>query len=162
MPKTPKQFDYESYNAFIDKLELADLRLVDANVQANIPKPVGNLEAKLSDEYSFVSTEEGFEAYASYKLFFYREDQLLARLEVTFGLIYASQASQEEIEQNFELFKQANLPLNTWPFAREFFHNMLGRMGWPPFTLPLLKVLPPTPPKERSRSAKSKKAKEKS
>ncbi len=159
MSKSPKQVDPGSYNAFIEKLELVNLRLVDATVQANIPKPSGELEAKLSDEYSFVLTEEGFEAYAAYKLFFYREDQLLARLEATFGLMYISQATPEEIEQNFELFKQASLPLNAWPFAREFIYNMLGRMGWPPFTLPLLKVLPPASPEEKKRTTRRKKTK---
>jgi len=159
MSKSPKQVDPNNYNAFIETLELVNLRLVDAAVQANIPKPSGELEAKLSDEYSFVLVEEGFEAYASYKLFFYRESQLFARLEATFGLMYASQATSEEIEQNFELFKQASLPLNAWPFAREFFHNMLGRMGWPPFTLPLLKVLPPTPPEKKKRTTQRKKTK---
>jgi len=34
---------------------------------------------------------------------------------------------------------QRNLPLNTWPYLREFLQNALTRAGWPVYTLPAFK-----------------------
>jgi hypothetical protein len=40
----------------------------------------------------------------------------------------------------FETFRALNLPLNTWPYFREFVHSTLARAGWPPTTLPAFRV----------------------
>ena len=57
-------------------------------------------------------------------------------------MLYHTRVSPKELDRHYEAFRQANLPLNVWPFAREFFYNMTLRMGWPPFTLPLLRFVP--------------------
>ena len=42
----------------------------------------------------------------------------------------------------FAEFERVNLPLNTWPYFREFLQSTLTRAGWPPFVLPAFKVAP--------------------
>ncbi|MBL0171693.1 MAG: hypothetical protein IPP90_13395 [Gemmatimonadaceae bacterium] len=42
----------------------------------------------------------------------------------------------------FAEFERVNLPLNTWPYFREFLQSTLVRAGWPPFVLPAFKVAP--------------------
>ena len=39
----------------------------------------------------------------------------------------------------FAIFARVNLPVNTWPYFREFVHSMISRMGLPPVVLPLVK-----------------------
>ena len=39
-------------------------------------------------------------------------------------------------EEMFELFRDFNVPVNTWPYFREFVGSATTRMGMPAFTLP--------------------------
>ena len=39
----------------------------------------------------------------------------------------------------FAVFQDVNLPVNTWPYLREFLAATTGRMNWITFTLPALK-----------------------
>jgi preprotein translocase subunit SecB len=41
-------------------------------------------------------------------------------------------------DEFFTIYRDLSLPVNVWPYFREFVQNMLGRAGYPPFTLPLL------------------------
>jgi len=43
--------------------------------------------------------------------------------------------------QYLEFFAENNVPANVWPYARELVSSMTSRMGLPPFTLPILKVV---------------------
>ena len=76
-----------------------------------------------------------------------------AELEVTFGLDFASE--EPLTEDLFAVFGEVNLPVNTWPYLREFISTTMGRMGWRPFTLPALKrgTPPPVPPAAKRRRA---------
>jgi len=59
------------------------------------------------------------------------------KASVTFCLIFAT---QEPIEKEFfDIFREINLPLNSWPYFREFIQSMTQRMNVPPLTLPLIK-----------------------
>jgi hypothetical protein len=49
------------------------------------------------------------------------------------------EAAKEITNEFFDIFKRTSLPLNSWPFFREFVNNITSRMYIPPFTLPLLK-----------------------
>jgi len=51
--------------------------------------------------------------------------------------------SKENFTKEFlEVYQKTSLPLNVWPFVREFINNMTARMNLPPLTLPLFKMLP--------------------
>jgi len=59
------------------------------------------------------------------------------KVTCSFGLKYSSEAG---ISEDFmEIFKVRNIPLNTWPYFREFIQSITQRMNIPPLTLPLLK-----------------------
>jgi len=59
------------------------------------------------------------------------------RIICTFKLRYSSKMTLKE--DFIEIFKERNVPVNTWPYFREFVQNMTQRMNIPPLTLPLLK-----------------------
>ncbi|MFC1937584.1 hypothetical protein ACFLWY_03385 [Chloroflexota bacterium] len=60
--------------------------------------------------------------------------EVKANISVTFRVVYSSKIPIND--DLFQVFKVRNLPLNTWPYFREFVHNAIMRMGWPSFIAP--------------------------
>ncbi|MBN2053445.1 hypothetical protein JW905_00900 [bacterium] len=40
----------------------------------------------------------------------------------------------------WDVFSALNIPLNAWPYLREYVQNVTQRLGIPPLTLPLYQV----------------------
>lgn len=55
-------------------------------------------------------------------------------------------------EQCQSFLEQVSLPVNSWPFIRQFVHDMMQRMNWPPLMLPLLKPDSDVPDADRDES----------
>ena len=147
----------EEYNRFVGGLELRRVRLVEATVRAleAMPNPSAS-EVKLEEQYSFTPADGGFEAVGRF-LLRVRERETKTeqgKVEVSFGFLYTSAVRPEAdgFAGFFEVFREVNLPINMWPFAREYIHNAMSRMHWPPFTLPLRKV---GLPRRKTSSAKA-------
>lgn len=154
-PKLPTP---EQYNRFVDGLELRRVRLIEASVrtlEANPNPPRSQVE--LEESYSYRPEEDGFEAVGQFRLTVLEQDSLAEQgsIEVSFGFWYTNklQPESEGFAGYFEVFKEVNLPINMWPFAREFIQNTMARMDWPPFTLPLRKVVPKGSQKTRSKKS---------
>jgi hypothetical protein len=64
-------------------------------------------------------------------------EETLVRVRATVEVGYAVETTMTD--ELFEVFSQRNLPLNTWPYLREFVQNSLSRAGWPVYTLPAFK-----------------------
>lgn len=129
----------EEYAVFIAQIELRDIWLQQAHAKNQLgPEgPRGAIEVEITDDTRWHAREGGFDAIQQFALRFALGDAPLAEIEVTFALRFRSaQAMTEEI---FQVFRAVNLPLNTWPYLREFVSATTGRMGWLPFTLPALK-----------------------
>jgi hypothetical protein len=77
-------------------------------------------------------------------------------ITATFELTY--EAESELTDEIFAVFRRFNLPVNVWPFFREFVHTVLARVNWPVFLLPALKIgtrSTKPPRRTRQRPAKS-------
>ncbi|WP_297859732.1 hypothetical protein [Meiothermus sp.] len=141
-------------------LELRRVRLIEASVQAleASPNPLRS-QVGLEESYSYRPEEDGFEAVGQFRLVVVDQDSQAEQgsIEVSFGFWYSSklQPESEGFAGYFEVFKEINLPINMWPFVREFIYNTTARMDWPPFTLPLRKQAPEShrkaPSKTRSK-----------
>lgn len=57
-------------------------------------------------------------------------------------------------DEFFTIYRDLSLPVNVWPYFREFVHNMLGRAGYPPFALPFLFQPTAAPPAPKRKGAK--------
>jgi hypothetical protein len=135
----PDQFDFEGYRRFIGQLSLRNVWLVAARIDNRAgPATPPHARIVIDDESSWSAIEGGFRVSIRYRLRFRAGSRVLATFETTFAADYAS--SQPMSDTFFAPFKEANLPLNTWPYLRAFVANSLGRMGWTPFTLPAFKV----------------------
>lgn len=149
----------EAYAAFIGQLALADIWLHEAKVtNQHGPHSPKRAKFRFSSEVGWEARPGGFRAFDRAHVFIEdaKDAQVLyAELEVTFGLDFASEMPLTE--DLFAVFGEINLPVNTWPYLREFVSTTMGRMGWRPFTLPALKrgthpTYPPAATKPRGKA----------
>jgi hypothetical protein len=135
------------YNAFIDGVDLHSIRLAGADIRA----PGTPTRKKLVPGISESSRYDNHDAQVivTHELVFSGmysgEDQPAVSIRAEFEVRYTS--LQRMTEEIFDEFRLRNLPLNTWPYFREFVHAALARTGWPVFVLPVYKAraLPLTP-----------------
>lgn len=62
------------------------------------------------------------------------------KMECCFVLLFDTQ--EKMTDDVFEIFSTINLPLNTYPYFREFVHSFTSRLGLPSLVLPLRKMVP--------------------
>ena len=60
-------------------------------------------------------------------------------LKISANLVVEYSSEQKITKEIFELFQEINLPVNTWPYFREYVHSCMGRLNLPPLVLPALK-----------------------
>ncbi len=135
----PSQISPEAYVAFVGQIELRAIWLEASRVTNHRGPKTPELGAAIN-----ITSNEQWEAVASGFRVHHRTTielealgTLLAEVEVTLGLDFESKEPMSDAL--FEVFKVVNLPLNTWPFVREYLSTTMGRMNWMPFTLPALK-----------------------
>ncbi len=129
----------EEYNAFIQQIELQSVWLASAKIDNAIgAEAPDRTDVTVNRVSSWEAGRDGFMALDSYTVVLGAPGDPAATIEVTFGLDYRSEI--EMTDALFEPFKQFNLPLNAWPYAREFVANATARMNWIPFTLPALRL----------------------
>jgi len=139
---------YIAYSAFIGQIQLERIWLKSTRVTNSVGgETPPNSEVTLDDVRTWKDSEDGFQAFHKYIVEFKNDrNRKLARIEVEFGLDYHS--DEPMTEDIFALFAVNNLPLNSWPYLREYLANTVSRMNWLPFTLPALKFPADAPPDE--------------
>ena len=137
----------DEYGTFVKGIELTRIRMVRSHVDA--PHPISDASAvniELENETRFRRHEEisSFEALSQFDLTFEEDglDEPAGTISVTYSFLYESDmiGDAEELDPYFEIFAEVSLPVNVWPFVREFVHNATSRVDWPKLDLPLLKA----------------------
>ena len=133
----------KTYNELIKTLQLEAIRLQagKASFAAKFPPPPGeDLPLLFERSAEYKSTEKGFTVRHTYKLDIKRGEpgKRYAQIECSFIVEYRS--GKPMTDELFEIFEKVNLPLNTWPYFREFVQNSTVRMGLPPLVLPVFQV----------------------
>jgi len=95
-----------------------------------------------------------------------KQDEPFLNIKAMFALVYRAKDLSNLSEKAFDSFGQANGIYNAWPYWREFVQNVTTRMGLPPLTVPVFRIVAP-PQKEastrkRATKKKAKKVKKKS
>jgi hypothetical protein len=154
----PPTVSSDEYAEFISQINLRRIWLNEAHVK--------NYRGFRTPEHATVnmaSTERweqddrGFIAFQKWDVTFADRDtdHVHAELTAEFGLHFSSDIPMTE--PIFEIFADANLPVNTWPYLREFLGSTLSRMNWFPFTLPALKRGTKRPSNQRRPAARTRK-----
>ena len=131
--------DPDIYNAFIGQIELNSIWLSSSLIEnPGGPGSPDEVSIDIAGNARWESVEDGLVAFHAYDVTFKESDSKVADISVTFGLEFKSE--QAMTEELFAVFQEVNLPVNTWPYLRSFLADALGRMGWPPLTLPAFKT----------------------
>lgn len=134
------RINVEEYRQFIAQVELLDIWLASSKSE-NKHGPImpdESVQVAVADRSSWTNLEYGFRALTRYSVRFKVKNRNVATVEVVFAVDYAS--SEPMTDGMFVVFERNNLPLNTWPYLREFLSGTVGRMGWVPFILPARKI----------------------
>lgn len=129
---------HAEYNNFISQIELHSIWLSSARIENRHghEKPE-RATVQVKSKASWEPVVGGFKVLHTYNVVITKDTEAAAEVKVTFGLLFNSdQAMTDDI---FRIFRDVNLPVNTWPYLRSFLADVLGRMGWAPFTLPTFK-----------------------
>lgn len=137
-----KKVTPEEYGEFVHGIELRKVYLSDARIK-RVRTPV--LDSTLSFGQSvgknkFGKTEDGFFATFNFHVTLLEEgdEKPFGDINVTYTAEYSS---EKKITRNiFEVFEAYNLPLNLYPYVREYVHTTTNRMGMPTLILPTFKT----------------------
>jgi hypothetical protein len=66
----------------------------------------------------------------------------LAEASMTYHIVYELRGEEPTATSDVEHFARANGAYHSWPFVRETIFNLTAKMGFPPYTLPVLLFLP--------------------
>jgi hypothetical protein len=127
----------EDYAHFLSQLELMDVRVVSAKIDNSVSSaPVSNCSVSVRTRPSYENVRDRIDMFCRYNLTVSTPEvqQPVAKLLVVFCVSYSSKIPMTD--EIFDVFKERSLPLTTWPYFREFVHNMFGRLGW-------IRLIPP-------------------
>jgi len=130
------------YNALIGGLQLANVRLASAEISAPtiyVHDSSRKLAADIETESTYFVIDSGFVVKAVLRFVGRYPDEESAKVTVSIGLELVYVTSETMDDDIFGEFERRNLPLNAWPFFREFLQNALARTTWPVYTLPAFK-----------------------
>lgn len=136
LPVSPQE-----YAEFVRQLELTDIWLARASVENHYgPGAAAQARLQVSSHDTFELQPDGFDAYVEYRVAVMDENttETLGVILVEFGTHFLSE--QRLSPDLFEVFRRTNLPVNTWPYLREFLQSTASRMNWQAVTLPVYKV----------------------
>lgn len=137
-----KKISPEKYAQFIEGLTLDDIKINFVNAKVDPAfMPPANLSLK--DESSYQIHSDGkLQIVQKYIIEARKPESSDANLaiEVQYVLLYKTLIPMTD--EIFDIFKQGSLRLQTWPFLRQFVHQMTYYMHLPPLILDVIKVEP--------------------
>ncbi len=134
----------EDYNDFINQLDIYNISVessrmkkydcdempehfrVTINMTANYENDEDQAIVFIHQTYTLTLKDEGTK-------------KNVAKLTVTFCVEYSSDIPMSD--EHMDVFVDTNLPLNTWPYFREYSHNSLARMGFMDVIAPVVRGL---------------------
>lgn len=129
-----------NYRKFIKGLELKELKVVftQALVKETF-KPPAQIHIKADSEYKKLKNKK-IKVLQKYKLECVRKGKEKPgfTVEIHYSLLYTSKIPINK--EVFEIFSQSSLRLHTWPYFRQFVHQMTMLMNLPPLVLDTIKI----------------------
>lgn len=145
--------DFAAVARVSKRTELKGIRLTEVLAKCD-PKVPGPLEPKLDLDCAVFSQDESTLEIACNYRFAARsqaqseaEGSQAAEAEIKYLLLYELQGTEPLAEADLAQFALGNGTLHSWPFVREFLYGLTSRMGYPPYTLPVMHFIKPAEPK---------------
>jgi hypothetical protein len=136
------------------RVDLVEIRLVELSAERSDGPEGGSLEPSLEHTHAPVRVQDGAIQIASVYEFKIASGQAaFGHARAVYHLFYQLDGHEPVAEEDLKQFASANGPYHSWPFVRELIFGMTARMGFPPFTLPVLSFAPPRPKAQASKPA---------
>lgn len=137
----------EEYRDFIGGLDLRDVLLVEGSAKRLAFPAAG---ATLGVNVKILKPRcqaygDGFTVTAAYEIQVTQQPDgeesadVFGTFRVVFDVVYASDTTLTD--GYFEIFRHVNLPLNVWPYVRQYVHQQSVLMGLPALVLPVHRTL---------------------
>ena len=124
------------------RVQLSEVRLVKFEVEqfSRIP---GKLVPEITHDFAISSESPDLLRVAcSFGFNVTSNNVQVATSKIVYHLFYRMSGDEPADPKDLKQFAVANGSYNSWPFVRELLHSMTGRMGLPPYVLPVLIIKP--------------------
>lgn len=147
-----------------DRVQIRDVRLMSCSCKQMPAAMSGkksyditsSTDVQLNEDQGFIVVIAKFHFEASIGK---KSQQPVLTMDASFVLTYQIDRFEGLTEEGFEQFANLNGIYNAWPYWREFVQNMIGRMGLPPLTIPVFRIVQSSPKAKARRKTKKRKAK---
>ena len=130
--------DFGAAGRVASRVELKNIRLIEISAKCD-PKTIGPLEPALDHDCVPLSRQaNALEITCNYRLTVRTTQAQVAEATIKYLLQYEVQGNEPLDDADVQEFALANGTLHSGPFVRELLHALTSRMGFPPYTLPLI------------------------
>ncbi len=141
MSRKPK-ISPEEYQSILETISLQNIRLVQINAKLNEDFLGDNLTLNLHEDYKFEQNNNELIFYYTYRLSIIGPDENPAvKITAKYRITYHIESNIRVPRDFVKIFVNLTLSLLLWTYFRELVSNLIYRMGLPPLTLPMKRVL---------------------
>ncbi|MDZ7721627.1 MAG: protein-export chaperone SecB [candidate division KSB1 bacterium] len=128
----------EHYRKTLETIELLNISCIKMSAHISHELLTPQMNISIRDQASFENIDQGFKVENKYTLTSKNNEKKTAiKIECVYLITFKS--SKDIDEDFFDIYKTHSLPLNVWPFFREYVNSLTSRMNIQPLTLPLMK-----------------------
>lgn len=140
LKEAQEKLDPKSYNELLGLFQLKDLYLKKADFASRSRNPFVQADIELKESFDNLNIVEDLASIDFiYTLRVKAEGNDIFDLNATYTLQYA--LNKPLPEEFFVIFSHYTLPLQTFPYFREFVHSISLRMAIPSFVLPIRRTM---------------------
>ena len=147
-----------------DRVQIRDIRLINCNCDQRPAASAGkksydiatSTDVQLDKDNGSVIVVAKFHFEASTEK---QSQKPVLTIDASFVLTYHIDNFEGLTQAGFEQFANLNGIYNAWPYWREFVQNMVGRMGLPPLTIPVFRIVETSPKTKSGKTTEKRKAK---
>lgn len=149
--QTDDSIDLVAASRIAKRVDIREIRLTDLSMSmkaeaSNISRLVPTHEHSCAAERVEGDT---IEVSCAYTFKVRSNDVALAEASMTYRIVYTLIGDEAPERSDVDQFARANGAYHSWPFARQEIFSLTSKMGFPPYTLPVLVYKPkPTPKPE--------------
>ncbi len=142
--------DFQAVNRVARRVDVTDLRLVEVSMNAQSLQRKFDLDADVA--HTCVAELKPDRMLDVLCTFEFRvatgsPESVAAEARFAYLISYAVTGDEPLDDGDIRAFAFANGTYHSWPYVREFLADLTGRMGLPPFTLPVFRFNPKPKPK---------------
>ena len=133
-----KTVDLPAIARVAKRAELKSVRMTEISSRCE-PTVLGTLVPSVNLECRSGTLNHGtLEVFCDYIFTAHANEVEAVESKITYLLVYEISGGENPSPEDLAEFARANGALNSWPFVREVLFGLTARMGYPPYTLPLM------------------------